>query len=110
MFKKRLAASMMTILMSAVVLFAHGDAEHVMGTISAIQGEHVTVKLQDGKTESVMLDKNTKYFSGEKKAKKEDVKVGVRVVIDAKMDTKMKMLVAEEVKLGVTDSHDDHKK
>ena len=49
-----------------------------------------------------------------KKAKKEDVKVGARVVIDAKMDTKMKMLFAEEVKLGATATkeatHDDHKK
>jgi hypothetical protein len=114
MFKKLLATAMMTILMSAVALFAHGDSEHVMGTISAIQGEHVTVKLQDGKTQMVMLDKNTKYFNGEKKAKKEDVKVGIRVVIDAKMDTKMKMLLASEVKLGVTASpakaQDGHKK
>ena len=116
MFKKLLPTAMMTILMSTVVLFAHGDAEHVMGTISAIQGDHVTVKLQDGKTQTVMLDKSTKYFSGEKKAKKEDVKVGARVVIDAKMDTKMKMLVASEVRLGVTDNknqpanHDDQKK
>ena len=111
MFKKTLAVSM-AILMSALVLLAHGDAEHVMGTISAIQGDHVTVKLQDGKTQTmVMLSKDTKYFNGEKKAKKEDVKVGTRVVIDAKMDTKMKMLVAEEVKLGATAAaHDDHTK
>ena len=111
MFKKTLAISITMILMSALVLFAHGDAEHVMGTISAIQGDHVTVKLQDGKTQMVMLGKDTKYFNGEKKAKKEDVKVGTRVVIDAKMDTKMKMLLASEVKLGVTAAtHDDHKK
>ena len=111
MFNKTLAISITMILMSALVLFAHGDAEHVMGTISAIQGDHVTVKLQDGKTQMVMLGKDTKYFNGEKKAKKEDVKIGTRVVIDAKMDTKMKMLLAEEVKLGVTAAtHDDHKK
>src|SRR5678815_5186476 len=85
MFKK-ISAVLMMILLSALVLFAHGDAEHVMGTISAIQGDHVTVKLQDGKTETmVMLGKDTKYFNGDKKAKKEDVKVGLRVVIDAKM-------------------------
>jgi hypothetical protein len=110
MFKKTLAV-LLTALMSALVLFAHGDAEHVLGTISAVQGDHVTVKLQDGKTETmVMLGKDTKFFNGDKKARKEDVKVGLRVVIDAKMDTKMKMLLAEEVKLGVTATHDDHKK
>ena len=42
--------------------------------------------------------------------KKEDVKVGLRVVIDAKMDTKMKMLLASEVRLGVAETHDAHKK
>jgi hypothetical protein len=110
MFKKALAVST-TILMFALMLVAQADAEHVMGTISAIQGEHVTVKLQDGKTEkTVMLGKDTKYFNGEKKARKEDVKVGARVMIDAKMDTKMKMLLAEQVKLGATATHDDHKK
>ena len=102
MFKRFLAVSI-TILMASFVLLAHGDAEHVMGTVSAIDGDHVTVKLQDGKTtKMVMVDKSTKYFNGEKKAKKEDLKVGTRVFIDAKMDTKMKMLVASEVKLGVS--------
>jgi hypothetical protein len=107
---KRLSAVSMTMLLSALLVFAHGDAEHVMGVISAIQGDHVTVKLQDGKTTTVMLDKNTKYFNSEKKAKKEDVKIGLRVVIDAKMDTKMKMLLASEVRLGVAETHDAHKK
>ena len=109
MFKRLLAVSI-TMLMSALLVFAHGDAEHVMGVISAIQGDHVSVKLQDGKTTMVMLDKNTKYFNGEKKGKKEDVKVGLRVVIDAKMDTQMKMLLASEVRLGVAETHDAHKK
>lgn len=106
---KKLFACSLTILMVAAVVFAHGDAEHVMGTVSAIQGDHVTVKLQDGKTQMVMLDKSTKYLNGEKKAKKEDVKVGTRVMIDAKMDEKLKMLLASEVRIGVTETHADHK-
>ena len=110
MFKKLLAVSI-TVLMSALLVFAHGDAEHVMGVISAIQGDHVSVKLQDGKTTTmVMLGKDTKYFNGEKKGKKEDVKVGLRVVIDAQMDTKMKMLLASEVRLGVAETNKDQKK
>ena len=106
---KKLLACSLTILMVAAVAFAHGDAEHVMGTVSAIQGDHVTVKLQDGKTQMVMFDKSTKYLNGDKKAKKEDVKVGTRVVIDAKMDEKMKMLLASEVRIGVSENHADHK-
>jgi len=108
MFKKLLACSL-TILMSAVVLLAHGGAEHIMGTVSAVQGDHVTVKLQDGKTtQMVMFDKATKFLNGEKKAKKEDVKVGTRVMIDAKMDEKSKMFLASEVKIGVTETPAKH--
>jgi len=110
MFNKVLAYSL-TILMSAVVLLAHGDATHIMGTVTAIQGDHVTVKQQDGKLEMVMLEKTTKYLNGKKEAKKADIKVGMRVVIDAKMDEKMKMFVASEVTLGVTETqtHTDKK-
>ena len=108
MFKKLLASSL-TILMSAVILLAHGDATHIMGTVSAIQGDHVTVKLQDGKTQMVMFDKATKYLNGEKAAKKGDVRVGTRVVIDAKMDEKMKMFLASEVRIGITETQADHK-
>src|SRR5262245_52622589 len=106
---KKLLACSLTILMTVAVAFAHGDATHIMGTVSAIQGDHVTVKLQDGKTQMVMFDKSTKYLNGEKKAKKEDVKVGTRVVIDAKMDEKMKMFLASEVRIGITENHADHK-
>jgi hypothetical protein len=68
------------------------------------------VKLQDGKTQMVMFNTATKYLNGEKAAKKTDVKVGTRVVIDAKMDEKMKMLVATEVRIGVTETSGSQKK
>ena len=107
---KKLIACSLTILMVAAVAFAHGDATHIMGTVSAIQGDHVTVKLQDGKTQMVMFDKSTKYLTADKKkAKKEDMKVGTKVVIDAKMDEKVKMFLASEVRIGVTESQPDHK-
>jgi hypothetical protein len=88
--------------MSVGWALAHGDATHLMGTVTGIQGDHVTVKLQNGKTETVMFGKGTKYFIGTKAATKADLKVGTRVVIDAKMDPKMKMFSASEVKIGVT--------
>jgi hypothetical protein len=107
---KKLLACSLTILIAAAVVFAHGDATHIMGTVSAIQGDHVTVKLQDGKAQMVMFDKSTKYLDAQKKpAKKEDVKVGTKVVIDAKMDEKMKMFLASEVRIGITENHADHK-
>ena|SRR5688572_25619500 len=103
MFRKFIACGL-TAFMFGAVLFAHGDATHVMGTVTSIDGDHVTVKLQDGKTQMVMVDKATKYFNAaEKSAKRADMKVGSRVVIDAKMNEKMKMLLASEVRIGVTE-------
>ena len=104
MFRKVLAG-LLFILISAALLAAHGDATHIMGTVTAIQGDHVTVKLQDGKTQMVMFDKATKYLTAaEKSATRSDVKVGTRVVIDAKMDAKMKMFLASEVRIGVSEA------
>jgi hypothetical protein len=106
---RRLLAYSLVLLISTAALLAHGDATHIMGTVSAIQGDHVTVKLQDGKTQMVMFDKSTKYLNGTKAAKKADVKVGTRVVIDAKMDEKTKMFQASEVRIGVTETPANHK-
>jgi hypothetical protein len=104
MFRKLLAGSL-TVLLSAALLFAHGDATHIMGTITAIQGDHVTVRTQDGKSQMVMFDKATKYLNAaEKPVSKSEVKLGTRVVIDAKMDEKMKMFLASEVRVGVTEA------
>jgi hypothetical protein len=93
----------LAILVSTGLLMAHGDMTHVQGTVSSIQGVHVMVKTQDGKTEMVMLGKTTKYLMGKTVGTVKDLKVGLRVVIDAKMDEKMKMLAAEEVRIGVAD-------
>ena len=47
-----------------------------------------------------MLEKTTKFLMNDKPAKKAALKVGDRVVIDAEMNAKMKMYVAEEVNVG----------
>jgi hypothetical protein len=101
MLKVWIACSV-SILVFAGLFLAHGDATHFMGTITAIDGDHVTLKLQDGKSQMVMFNKATKYLIGKKAAAKADLKVGTRVVIDAKMDQKMKMFLASEVRIGVT--------
>src|SRR5262245_30579841 len=87
----------------ATVLFvgplrAHGDP--IMGTVTAVTNDTFTIKDKDNKPIVIMLEKSTKYLIDDKAAKKADLKVGVRVVIDAHMDTKMKMYSAEEVNIG----------
>ena len=98
---KRSFVSTLTIAVFAALSFAHGDATHIIGTVTAVDNSHVSVKTQDGKTEMVMLQRTTKFMNGSKSATVADLKAGTRVVIDAKMDEKMKMFTAQEVKIGV---------
>ena len=100
---KRLLACLSAILMFTAIVLAHGDATHLAGTVTAVGKDTVTVKLQSGKSEVVMLEKGTKYLTGTKPAAAADLKPGIRVVIDAKMDEKMKMYTAEEVRIGVAE-------
>jgi len=59
---------------------AHGHG-HIMGTIKAVTADHVEVTKKDGKTVSVPFTPATRYFKGDQKAARTDVKVGGRVVL-----------------------------
>ena len=112
----------------AGMALAHGGAEHLAGTITAIENDHLTLKLTNGKTVSVVIGPKTKYLKAKTAITKADLAVGTRVVVDATMDAKMKMYTASEVTLGTaistakpaatpaakkgaaaTDSHKEHK-
>ena len=94
----RFVLCLLAIVMVAGLLVAHGDP--IMGTVTAVTSDTVTVKDKDNKSVVIMLEKDTKFLANDKPARKADLKTGVRVVIDAHMDTKMKMYSAEEVKIG----------
>src|SRR5581483_1939128 len=95
---KRLVACSLMILMFAFVAAAHGDP--LLGTVTAVGKDTVTIKDKAGKTVVVMLEKNTKFLMNKKPATIADLKVGSRVSIDAHMEEKMKMYSAEEVEIG----------
>ena len=101
---RRLGACLTTLLVCSGLILAQSGATHLMGTVTAVKPDTVTIKMQDGKSETVMLEKATKYTKDEKPAKMAELKVGDSVMISAKMDTKMKMYTAEEVMLGAKDS------
>lgn len=94
----RFVFCLLSIVLFAGLLHAHGDP--IMGTVTAVTNDTLTVKDKDNKPVVIMLEKDTKYLINDKPAKKADLKTGVRVVIDAHMDTKMKMYSAEEVNIG----------
>ena len=106
---KRTALCAFTLLFVAGVLLAHGSATHLMGTVTAVGKDTVTIQDKDGKSIVVMLEKDTKYLKNKKPAVAADLKVGSRVVIDAEMDQKMKMYSAEEIQLGAGANGSDAK-
>src|SRR5881397_152767 len=101
---KGFVVSITALFLFAGFVFAQSGTSHLMGTVTAVKPDTVTIKMQDGKSEMVMVGKTTKYVKDEKPAKSTDLKVGDMVMINAKMDTKMKMYIAGEVMLGVKDT------
>ena len=90
------------LLVNVRTAFAHGGAEHVMGTVSTVSAQSVTVETKDKKVVEVGLNSKTTYTRNDKKVAPSDVKVGDRVMIEAKEVNEK--LVADSVKLGVAAS------
>ncbi|PYS11428.1 MAG: hypothetical protein DMG15_17825, partial [Acidobacteria bacterium] len=88
---KKAITFLLTSLFLAGVLLAHGNATHLMGTVTALGKDTVTIQDKDGKTVVVMLEKTTKYLKTKKPVTLDELKIGSRVVIDAQMNEKMKM-------------------
>ena len=94
----RIVLCLLAVVLCAGLLLAHGDP--IMGTVTAVTADTFTIKDKDNKSVVIMTEKTTKFMMNDKPAKKADLKVGARVVIDAHMDAKMKMYSAEEVEIG----------
>ena len=77
MLKKITLCTIAFVLLAGLAI-AHGDP--IMGTVTAVAADTVTIKDKDNKPVVIMLEKTTKYLLDSKPATKTDLKVGVRVV------------------------------
>jgi hypothetical protein len=85
-------------LVFAAALAAHGTYTHVMGTVTKIADDAVTVETTDKQITVVKIAPNTSFVKNGEAATLKDLKVGDRVVIHAKpIGTD---LVAHEVRFG----------
>ena len=111
-FRKGAASLALFLLLASIQMaFGHGGMEHVMGTVSKVSDQSVTVETAAKKTIEVSLNSKTKYTRNDKNAVASDLKVGGRVMIEAKGVNEK--LVAETVKLGSAtgnSEHSDHSK
>ena len=69
MMKNRIVAMviMAALALPAVARAHEGHMHKALGTIASVQGEHVQIKTTDGKTMTVMLDKETTVTRGKDK-------------------------------------------
>jgi hypothetical protein len=82
----------------ATLAWAHDNQQHVMGTVTRIEGSSISVKAPDGTEKTVMIVAGTTFVKEGAAAAQKDVKIGDRVVIHAM--AMGNMLHATEVKIG----------
>ena len=94
----------------AVVSFAHNGMEHVMGTVKTMSANSVTVETaaQNPQTVTLALLPSTKFVKSGATASLADLKVGDRVMIEAK-ENRSDKLEAVTVIFGKQPSHEASK-
>ena len=79
---------------------AHGNEQHVMGTVIKVSDQSVTVETNTKATVEVMISSDTKFSKNGAPAVPGDLHIGDRVVIHA-MPMKDGKLMAHTVQIGV---------
>ena len=97
---KKTALRVLISLSLSLLAYAHGDLEHVLGTVVKITDQALSVKVGDGTVKVVMFDEETHFLKGNATSTVKDVVVGSRVVIHARKHGDS--LHAVEVKIGTS--------
>ena len=94
--------------LGSAIAFAHNGIEHVMGTVTAVTDTAITVDTVKHTSIAVLIDPATTFSNNDAQASRKDLKVGQRVVINAKPNADKK-LVCVTVKWGAkSTAHGDH--
>jgi hypothetical protein len=96
---KRSLTLIFLLLAFAILALAHGKEQHVLGSVTKITPNEITVKTVKNEIVTIALTEKTEFNKGNTKATLNDLKVGDRVVIHAiKSGNKLQ---AHIVKFGV---------
>ena len=94
---RRIFLTIMAVLVLAGgVAFAHGNAEHVRGTVTNVTDTAITVQVSAKQTRTVTINAKTMVMKGDAHLSVKDVQVGDRVILDVDKKTS----IASEVKLA----------
>lgn len=96
---KRAIAVTTLLLALSVMAFAHGKEKHVMGKVTSVSDNSITVETTAKQSVTVEVNDKTKFEKSGAAATLKDLKVGDKVVIHA--DSEGGKLMASEVHFGV---------
>ena len=94
--RRTLLAVLAAFVLAGGVAFAHGDAEHVRGTVTSISDTAITVQVSAKQARTITINAKTMVMKGDAHLSVKDVHVGDRVILDVDKKTS----VATEVKLA----------
>ncbi len=104
--------STLSLMLLALAAWAHGGFDHVIGTVTKVDNNVLTVHTAKGDVD-VKLNDQTEITKADQKAALADLKPGSRVVVDIPEGSKDR--IAHSVKVGVAkaagthaDAHEGH--
>ena len=95
---KRAIAVVTLFLTFSLIAFAHGKEKHVMGSVTNISDNSITVETTAKKSVTIEINDKTKFEKSGAASTVKDLKVGDKVVVHA--DAEGDKLVANEVHFG----------
>jgi hypothetical protein len=95
---KRFLCLTASIVLVASLAFAHGNEQHIMGTVSKVSDSSITITTTNGTSVDVALTSQTAFTKNGKTITAQQIKQGDRVVIHAKKNGDK--LEAASVQLG----------
>ena len=82
--KNLILAAVILAVLAPAATFAHPGHEHkLMGTITTIDGNKVSMKTTEGKDATFAVTPLTTFKNGKGKGAQSDLKVGLRIVVNA---------------------------
>lgn len=103
---KRVLAMTTAVLLFPLIMFSHGNEQHVIGTVTSISSNSITIQTTANASVTVAITSDTQFFKGNSASSAQELKVGDRVVIHAKKNGDK--LEAHTVKFGTGRSVTNH--
>jgi ribosomal protein S1 len=83
----RILAIALALLATGASVIAHGDNDHVRGTVTQVSAQGITIQTTGKATRTLTLNDKTVFEKSGRKATLADLKVGDRVVVDVPKNT-----------------------